>query len=106
MVTLRASKLEEKHGRILKLVGGMLLLTLSVVMVVDPAIMSSVGSALAVFGAAIGATLLVLLLHRVILPRFGIHIGSEEALPLASKKNPPRVDSRGTPISKTKPRGR
>ena len=62
--------------------------------------------ALAVFGAAIGATLLVLLLHRVILPRFGIHIGSEEALPLASKKNPPRVDSRGTPISKTKPRGR
>lgn len=106
VVTLRASKLEEKHGRILKLVGGMLLLTLSVVMVVDPAIMSSVGSALAVFGAAIGATLLVLLLHRVILPRFGIHIGSEEALPLASKKSPPRVDSRGTPISKTKPRGR
>ena len=29
VVTLRASKLEEKHGRILKLISGMLMLTLS-----------------------------------------------------------------------------
>jgi hypothetical protein len=34
--TLRSSKMEEKHGRILKLIGGMLMLTLAVVMLVDP----------------------------------------------------------------------
>jgi hypothetical protein len=97
VVTLRASKLEEKHGRILKLVGGMLMLTLAVVMIVDPTLMSSVGSALAVFGLAVAATLLVLLVHRVILPRFGIRIGTELA--------PPKPAT-GTPASKTKPRGR
>ena len=67
VVTLRASKLEERHGQILKLVGGMLLLTLAVVMIVDPALLSSADTALIVFGIAAAATLLVLLVHRVIL---------------------------------------
>ncbi len=30
VVTLKASKLEEKHGRILKLIGGTLMLTLAI----------------------------------------------------------------------------
>ncbi len=107
VVTLRASKLEEKHGRILKLVGGMLMLTLAVVMIVDPALMSDLGTALLIFGIAVVATLLVLLLHRVVLPRFGIHIGTEDPTPvLARTGRQARVDSRGTPLSKTKPRGR
>jgi thiol-disulfide isomerase/thioredoxin len=107
VVTLRASKLEEKHGRILKLVGGMLMLTLAVVMIVDPTLMSDIGTALLIFGIAVVATLLVLLLHRVVLPRFGIHIGTEDPTPvLARTGRQARVDSRGKPISKTKPRGR
>lgn len=75
--SLKASKLEEKHGRILKLIGGMLMLTLAVVMLVKPSLMSDLGQSLIVFAVAFGATLLVLLLHRSILPAFGIWIGSE-----------------------------
>jgi hypothetical protein len=75
--TLKSSKLEEKHGRILKLIGGMLMLTLAVVMMVKPALMNNLGSSLLIFGAAVLATLLVLFVHRTILPKFGVQIGTE-----------------------------
>ncbi|NLI08675.1 MAG: glutaredoxin family protein [Thermotogaceae bacterium] len=75
--TLKSSKLEEKYGRILKLIGGMLMLALAVVMLVKPALMNNLGSSLMIFGSALLATLLVLLIHRTILPRFGIRIGTE-----------------------------
>ncbi len=77
VITLRASKLEEKQGRILKLIGGTLMLTLAVVMLVNPSLMSQLSSSLLIFGAAFAGALLILLLHRVVLPRFGIRIGSE-----------------------------
>ena len=76
--TLKASKLEEKSGRILKLIGGMLMLTLAMVMLIDPTRMNSVGGTLIIFGIAFAATLGVLLLHRKILPAFGIWIGTEK----------------------------
>ncbi len=132
VVSLKASKLEEKHGRVLKLVGGMLLLTLAIVMIIDPTVMSTVGGALTVFGIAVAATLLVLLLHRLVLPRLGIHIGTEQKRPAlagaahgGTKQGGPseskgttgtkqgsaagtsqRVDSRGKPVARSKPRGR
>jgi glutaredoxin len=77
VITLKASKLEEKHGRILKLIGGMLMLTLAGVMLMNPALMNNLNSSLIIFGAAISATLFVLVIHRVILPKMGIRIGSE-----------------------------
>ncbi len=77
--SLRASKLEEKHGRILKLIGGMLMLTLAVVMLVNPAWMNQISTSLIVFVVAFGLTALALGLHRYLLPRFGIFIGSELA---------------------------
>jgi thiol-disulfide isomerase/thioredoxin len=77
--SLRASKLEEKHGRVLKLAGGLLMLTLAIVMLVDPNLMSQVSTALLVFAIAALAVVVVLLVHRVILPRFGVRIGSEFA---------------------------
>ncbi len=77
--SLRASRLEEKHGRILKLMGGILMLTLAIVMLVDPTVMNRLDAALGIFAIAFGATLLVLLVHRVLLPRLGIHVGSEFA---------------------------
>lgn len=77
--TLKASKLEEKQGRILKLVGGMLMLTLAVVMLSEPAMMNSLSNSLLIFGIAFAAAMLVLLVHRKILPAFGIWIGSEQA---------------------------
>ena len=78
VVTLKASRLEEKQGRFLKLVGGMLMLTLSIVMLVNPSLMNNLSSSLAIFGLSILATLLVLIIHRLVLPKFGIHIGTEQ----------------------------
>ena len=75
--TLKSNKMEEKHGRILKLIGGILMLTLAVVMLVKPSLMSDLNQSLIIFGIAFAVTLLVLLLHRVILPKFGIYLGSE-----------------------------
>lgn len=79
--TLKASRLEEKHGRILKLIGGILMLTLAVVMLIKPTLMNNLSSALLIFVIAFGATGLVLLLHRRILPHYGIWIGSEARTP-------------------------
>jgi len=75
--TLKSSRVEEKHGRILKLIGGVLMFTLAIVMLVNPELMSDVGKSLIVFGIAFGVTVLILLVHRVILPKSGIHIGTE-----------------------------
>ena len=74
---MRASKLEEKHGRILKLIGGMLMLALAGVMLINPSLMNNLTSSLVVFGIAFGVTLIVLLVHRTILPRIGFRIGTE-----------------------------
>ena len=68
VTTMRAARLEEKQGRVLKLVGGAVMLALALVMLFWPKLLESIGGTLAVFGAAIGASLLVILLHRVIHP--------------------------------------
>jgi glutaredoxin len=75
--SLKASRMEEKHGRILKLAGGMLMLSLAAVMLIKPALMNDLGSSLFIFGIALAAVGLVLLVHRILLPRMGIRIGSE-----------------------------
>lgn len=82
--TLKASRLGESEGRILKLVGGLLMLTLAIVMLVNPAWMNQISSSLVVFAVAFGTAGLVLLVHRKVLPRFGIRIGSELAPTVAT----------------------
>jgi glutaredoxin len=64
--TMRAMKVEERHGRLLKLASGMLMLALGLVMLFAPDAMDHLGGALAVFGAAGLATVLVLLLQRLV----------------------------------------
>ena len=78
VIGLRASRLEEKQGRILKLIGGMLMLVLALVMLVNPSLMSNLTATIWVFVAAFGAALLVLLVHRKVLPALGIYIGTED----------------------------
>ena len=75
--TLKASKFEEKQGRILKLIGGMVMLVLAVVLLIDPSLMNSLSNSLLIFGVALFAALTVLILHRRILPHYGIYIGTE-----------------------------
>ena len=53
------------------------MLALAIAMLVDPFIMNNLSSSMLVFGAALVATLLVLVLHRRILPSMGIYIGTE-----------------------------
>ena len=75
--TLKASRLEEKHGRVLKLIGGMLMLTLAGVMLISPHLMDRLSSSLLIFGFAFVAAMAVLLVHRKLLPHYGIYIGTE-----------------------------
>ncbi len=75
VVTMKSKKMEEKHGQILKLFSGCLMVVLSAVMIISPALMNDLSSTLIIFGAAFAATLLILLFTGVILPKFGIYIG-------------------------------
>lgn len=75
--SLKATRLEEKQGRILKLIGGVLMLVLAAVMLINPQMMSSLSSALVIFAIAFALVVLVLVLHRRVLPAYGIWIGTE-----------------------------
>jgi cytochrome c biogenesis protein CcdA/glutaredoxin len=55
VVTLRSTKLQERHGRLLKLVAGTMMLALAVTVLVSPEAMSSPATALGVFAAAFAA---------------------------------------------------
>jgi len=81
VVTLKSNRLEEKHGRLLKLIGGILMLTLAGVMLIDPGIMNSLENSLAIFGIAFTAMVFIVIIHRWLLPKFGIHIGTEQLNP-------------------------
>jgi hypothetical protein len=48
-------------------------------MIINPAWMNNLGTSLLIFGAAFGLALLILFLHRTVLPKMGIRIGSEAA---------------------------
>ena len=75
VVTMKSKRMEEKHGQVLKLFSGCLMVVLSAVMIIEPALMNELSSTLIIFGAAIAVTLLILLVTAKILPKFGIYIG-------------------------------
>lgn len=77
LVSLRVDRFEERHGRILKLIGGVIMLTLALVLVLAPELMHDVGGAFGVFAFAAGITVVLIVLHRHVLPKFGIHLGDE-----------------------------
>jgi thiol-disulfide isomerase/thioredoxin len=67
VITLRASRIEERHGRMLKLASGMLMLALALTMLFAPMAMAELGTALLVFLAAGVATVLVIVVQRLLL---------------------------------------
>ncbi len=77
LTTMRADRFEERHGRVLKLIGGIIMLALAGVLVVAPDLMHDIRGALGVFAAAAGVTVLILILHRCLLPKLGLRIGDE-----------------------------
>ena len=86
VTTMKSSKMQEKHGQILKLFSGSLMVILSLVMLINPALMNSVSSTLLVFAIAIIATLLILLVTDVLLPKKGIYIGQQRKQATKSKR--------------------
>jgi thiol-disulfide isomerase/thioredoxin len=57
---MKATKLEERAGRLLRLVGGAVMVTLAATLILAPQAMNSVVGSLAVFGIALGLVLVVL----------------------------------------------
>ena len=66
LVTLRMGRFGEGHGRVLKLIGGAVMVALALVLVLNPELMNDVGGTLLVFVGAILASLAVMLLHRLL----------------------------------------
>jgi cytochrome c biogenesis protein CcdA/glutaredoxin len=64
VATMRAVRLQERHGRDLKLVSGVVMVALASVMLVRPTMLETVGGALAVFGLAAGLAAAGLLADR------------------------------------------
>ncbi len=62
VITMRATKMQEKHGQLLKLVAGVTMLALAAVMILNPALMENPLIALALF---IGAFALAGVIHAV-----------------------------------------
>ncbi|MFW6071186.1 MAG: redoxin family protein [Candidatus Bipolaricaulota bacterium] len=70
-ITLQSSKLQEEHGRVLKLIGGALMLTLGVSFLFAPELMTDFKGSLIVFGVAIAASLILVFLRKSVLPAIG-----------------------------------
>jgi glutaredoxin len=77
LVTMRVTKMQERHGRALKLVAGSVMLALAIVMLAAPGLLDSVTGTLAVFGTALAVAGVVI----VAAPRLGLRIEPPEPEP-------------------------
>lgn len=67
VITMRATRLQEVHGRILKLLGGIIMISLSAVMFIDPGLMENISSVVGIFSISFGLTVLIIIFHRYLL---------------------------------------
>ncbi|MCC5953206.1 MAG: thioredoxin [Acidimicrobiia bacterium] len=66
VLTMRVTKLQDRHGRALKLIGGMVMIAVAVAIVVFPDAMETISGVLAVFGVALLASLALLAIERAV----------------------------------------
>lgn len=64
VVTMRATRLQERHGRVLRLVTGSVMLCLAAAMLIDPGLLSDVGGTLAVLAATVLVTAVLAAIGR------------------------------------------
>ena len=64
VVAMRAAKLEERHGRALKLVSGTLMIVLAAVLILAPDLMQNLGGVALTFGAAAVVSAAILAIER------------------------------------------
>ncbi len=85
VATMRVTKLQERQGRLLKLLSGMLMLSLAAVMLVEPALLNDVRTSLLVFAAAGAATALILVVeHRFRSPQRVARMRKPDGDPLST----------------------
>lgn len=65
VIGMRALKLEERAGRLLKLFSGTVMITLAGTLIFVPEAMSSLAGALAVFGVAVGVAVVIALFEKI-----------------------------------------
>jgi cytochrome c biogenesis protein CcdA/glutaredoxin len=68
VTTMRVSRVQEQHGRVLKLVGGSVMLALALVMLFAPTLLEGLTGTLLLFGGAVALAVVVMLVHRVVHP--------------------------------------
>lgn len=68
VTTMRVLRVEEREGRVLKLLGGAIMLVLAGVMLLRPSLLESVTGTFAVFGGALAAVLVILVGHHLLFP--------------------------------------
>ena len=66
LVTLKMGRFEERQGRILKLLGGTIMVMLALVMAFSPELMNDLAGTLAVFVLAVLMALLIMAVHRFV----------------------------------------
>jgi cytochrome c biogenesis protein CcdA/glutaredoxin len=64
VLTLKLGRFEEKHGQVLKLVGGMIMIALGLVLLIEPELMNDIGTTALVFFLAALAAVLIMLIKR------------------------------------------
>lgn len=69
IVTLKMGKFEEKHGRILKLLGGSVMMALAMAMLFAPDKLNDLQATLGIFLLAIIITGLIIFVHKVVMPK-------------------------------------
>ena len=65
VVTLKMGKFEETHGKMLKLIGGMIMLFLGIALIFAPDIMNSLTGTLVLFGSAILLSVFVMFIYNM-----------------------------------------
>lgn len=65
LVTMQAARLQEVHGRNLKLISGMVMAAIAIVLLIDPSIMESLTGTLYMIGSALLFSCLIILGYRV-----------------------------------------
>lgn len=68
IITLRMGRFQETQGRNLKLVGGIIMVALALILVINPDVMNDIGQTLLIFVTAIGLALLIIGLRRLPMP--------------------------------------
>jgi cytochrome c biogenesis protein CcdA len=66
LTTLSIARLEERHGRYLKLLGGMVMVALGLTLLLAPGLMNELAGSLLVFGAALVGSLSIMAIRRLL----------------------------------------